>query len=116
MIASINSTMPTDAAFAHTPRPTYSAWGHVDQADEVAAGIWLVSTPSHGGFLISQQRRDAMPRHLREFQPHAGDLAYEEDCDWCVVVLAFPGVFTGLVERANAQAAYAHWIAPKVRT
>jgi hypothetical protein len=80
--------------FEHTPRPTTSPWGRPDQADEIAPGIWFVSTPSHGGFLISQQRFNAMPLQLRQFRTFNGHQgAYEEDCDWSVVVLAFPECF-----------------------
>jgi hypothetical protein len=80
--------------FASTPRPTTSPWGKPDHAREIAPGIWDVSTPSHGGYLISRERFDAMPAHLQAFQPFSGTQgAYEEDCDVCVVVVAFPDCF-----------------------
>jgi len=34
-----------------------------------------------------------MPGPLRHFQPFAGANWYEEDCDWCIVALAFPEFF-----------------------
>jgi len=80
--------------FAPTSRPTYSPWGRPDECDEIAPGIWRVFTPSHGGFIISQQRRDRMPPVLRDFQTFAGGNSYEEDCDWAIVALAYPDHFT----------------------
>lgn len=34
-----------------------------------------------------------MPDCIREFKTYAGSGWYEEDCDWCLVVLAFPSLF-----------------------
>jgi len=79
--------------FARTPRPTSSPWGQVDQAEEAAPGIWSVCTPGHGGYLISTERRLAMPAHLKEVYTYAGGNAFEEDCDWCIVALAYPDAF-----------------------
>lgn len=78
--------------FHLTARPGFSPWGQVDQATQVLAGIWSVQTPSHGGYIISQQRRDAMPAPLASFLTFAGGNAYEEDCDWAIVALAWPEV------------------------
>ena len=51
--------------FASTPRPETSPWGPVQQADQLAPGIWSVMTASHGGLLLSDARQTAMPDALR---------------------------------------------------
>lgn len=75
-------------------------WGVSQSVDPIAPGIDRVSTASHGGFRLSQERLDAMPATLRTFGPWAGAGWYEEDCDWAVVALAFPGAFTPADVRA----------------
>lgn len=89
--------------FAPTVRPTRSPWGTPDDTHEIAPGLWSVGTPSHGGFLISAERRAAMPAHLRDVPTFAGGNAYEEDCDVALVIVAFPENFTQHhVENAQA--------------
>lgn len=80
--------MPT---YSPSPRPTFSPWGSPDNAEQLIPGIWSVDTPSHGGFLLSEQRQAAMPAALA--RPGG---VYEEDCDWALVVLAFEGEFATL--------------------
>ena len=72
----------------------YTPWGEAQQTDAIAPGITWVSTASHGGFIISAERRAAMPRSLREFQTFAGGNNYEEDCDAAIIIAAFPQHFT----------------------
>jgi hypothetical protein len=72
----------------------YTPWGTAQQTDIIAEGITWVSTASHGGFIISAERRAAMPQSLREFATFAGGNAYEEDCDAAIVIAAFPDCFT----------------------
>ena len=71
----------------HTP------WGRADSQTQVADGIVWFGTPSHGGFLIRDRRRAEMPEPFASFVPFAGVGWYEEDCDWCIVALAFPEHF-----------------------
>lgn len=80
--------------FQPTPRPRMSPWGQCDQAEQIAPGIWSVSTPGHGGIQLSQERRLAMPEHLKSVYTYAGGNWFEEDCDWCIVALAYPEAFT----------------------
>lgn len=73
-------------------------WGPADTVKEIAPGITLYTTPSHGGFHLSDARVASMPKHLRDFVPFGGVQKgpgrwFEEDCDWCVVALAFPQFF-----------------------
>ena len=53
----------------------------------------MLADISHGGYYVSPARVASMPEPLREFKPWAGDNWYEEDCDWCIVALAFPQFF-----------------------
>jgi hypothetical protein len=73
--------------------PTSTPWGHSDTVTEIAPGIVSYSTPSRGGYWLSDARVASMPRQLRDFQPFAGPNFYEEDCDWSIVALAFPQFF-----------------------
>jgi hypothetical protein len=57
-------------------------------AEEFLPGVWVVTTASHGGIMLSAPRQAAMPEALR-----LGTASYEEDCDWALPVLAFRGEF-----------------------
>lgn len=73
----------------HTP------WGYADDARDIAEGITRVSTPSHGGFILTEARMAEFNARLTiHFQPFAGYGYFEEDCDWSAVALAFPEYFT----------------------
>ena len=65
-------------------------WGAAQTSKTIAEGIVSYMTASHGGILISDQRRESMPDHLRSIPTFAGGNWYEEDCDWAIVALAFP--------------------------
>lgn len=75
--------------FPNSPRPTTSLWGAIQQADQIAPGIWSVMTASHGGIMLSDQRQAAMPEALK-----IDSGSYEEDCDWSLAVLAFESELT----------------------
>lgn len=68
-------------------------WGFSQSTDEIAPGITFYSTPSHGGFLLSNERREEMPSATRQFQTWAGANWYEEDFDAFLVVHSFPSYF-----------------------
>lgn len=70
--------------FASSPRPEHSPWGPLQTATQRLPGIWHVTTASHGGFLLSDERQAAVPGVLRR-----DDGAYEEAVDWTRVMLAF---------------------------
>lgn len=63
-------------------------WGVAYEREELAPGIVEVRTGSHGGILLSAERQAQMPVHLG--LPSA---AYEEDCEWARVAVAFPEFF-----------------------
>ena len=72
---------------------TKTPWGLSQASREIAPGIVWHQTASHGGFFVAPERIAEMPKLLRDFQPWAGAHWYEEDCDWCLVALAFPQHF-----------------------
>ena len=65
-------------------------WGIADHVTKVSTGIYWCTTSSHGGVWLSIDRRLLMPAVLRKAAVGAW---YEEDCDWCLVVTAFPECF-----------------------
>ena len=72
---------------------TSTPWGKPDHMETIAEGIHFFQTPSHGGYLISEDRYQSMPAHLRDIKTFAGGRWYEEDCDWAIVAMAFPKYF-----------------------
>jgi hypothetical protein len=77
------------AEFKSTPCPSYCPWGQIDHRAELAPGVWTVSTPSHGGIHVSDERRTAMPA----IETFAGGNWFEEDCDWAWICLVWPEIF-----------------------
>ena len=77
--------------FQPSPRPETTPWDAPDRADQVLPGIWRVSTPSHGGYVLSDERQAAMPEALRRDDPY-----YEEDVDYALVLYAFGSEFRRL--------------------
>jgi hypothetical protein len=68
-------------------------WGYADQCIQKAPGLWAMSTPGHGGFLVDYELLLQMPPAILKIQTFAGRGWYEEDCDWALVTLAFPEFF-----------------------
>ena len=75
--------------------PNNTPWGIGKECEwsKCAEGVYFVSTPSHGGYLITQERRNAMPEPYKSIPTFAGGNWYEEDCDWALVALSFPEAF-----------------------
>lgn len=71
----------------------FTPWGRPQQLEIIANGITRYDTASHGGFKISETRRKAMLEPYRSIETFAGGNWYEEDCDWCLLVLSFPEIF-----------------------
>lgn len=63
-------------------------WGQADNVSRPAAGIAIVSTPSHGGVKLSPERNAAIPAELRN--PSGW---YEEDCEAHIVAWHHPDAF-----------------------
>ena len=94
------------SSFARTLKPRNSVWGLVQQATEHAPGMWFVSTASHGGFMLSEERFQAMHPAFR-CNTYGGMRNFEEDCEVSLVIAAFPECFTAeQVEQAKATIAY----------
>lgn len=76
--------------------PTSSPWGHVQTITLVVDGITQVHTAEHGGLWVSRSRLDQMPAALRSCNTYsgAGGPWFEEDCEFALVVAAFPDAFT----------------------
>ena len=62
---------------------TYTPWGWTTDVEELAEGVWRVSTPSHGGLKLSRERWDGLPAELREAM-YTQTFA-EEDCEEPIV-------------------------------
>jgi hypothetical protein len=67
---------------------TSTPWGASQSSQKYAPGIISYSTASHGGYHLSKTRQNEMPEALK----NPGGW-YEEDCEWCKVVVAFPQFF-----------------------
>ena len=75
--------------YASSPCPPTSPWGRPDHAQQLAPGIWSVSTSSHGGIHLSGERNAAVPPAIR-----AENCFYEEDCCWSYVAAVHPDAFS----------------------
>jgi len=58
-------------------------WGRSDSYQEETAGIKFYGTPSHGGYFIPKKLNETIPEYMRNENQW-----YEEDCDWCLPVIA----------------------------
>jgi hypothetical protein len=97
--------------FASTPAPVHTLWDTPDMATQRLPGVWWVKTPSHGGFVLSDERQAAMPEALR-----LESVYYEEDVNWTLVILGFEAEFATLkdphfdIERSIAHQTARHWL------
>ncbi len=65
--------------------PEVSPWGAVDYGLAHGDGVFLVGTPSHGGFKLPPKVNKTIPELFRR----SGGW-YEEDCDWAIPVHFLP--------------------------
>ncbi|MGL4198382.1 MAG: DUF7007 domain-containing protein [Allorhizobium sp.] len=72
-------------------------WGGSQLAVIYADGVVAHTTACHGGFHLSADRNGKVHSLLRKNTPW-----YEEDCEWAIVALSFPELFTGY-ERSLAE-------------
>ena len=61
----------------HTP------WGPTQDIEELAEGVWRVSTASHGGLKLSRERWHSLPDCVRDAMFNA--TFAEEDCEEPIV-------------------------------
>ena len=66
-----------------TTNVTYTPWGWTRDIEELADGVWRVTTPSHGGLKLSRERWDSLPAVLRDAM-YTQTFA-EEDCEEPIV-------------------------------
>jgi hypothetical protein len=88
---------------SHTP------WGSADFAEELAPGIVIVCTPSHGGIHLDDERNAKVDLVWRNANGW-----YEEDCEANIVFATFFGELAGettsSLERIHDQL---HWAFPR---
>jgi len=58
-----------------------SPWGKIDLATRCLKGVWFVSTPSHGGFWLSEERSSQLPESLIKTNFLKSSTWWEQDCD-----------------------------------
>jgi len=64
-------------------------WGGSQMAVVYAEGVVAHSTAGHGGFHLSSDRNSKVHPLLRK-----NTTWYEEDCEWAIVAITFPDLFT----------------------
>ena len=72
-------------------------WGGSQMAVVYAEGVVAHMTSGHGGFHLSTERNAKVHPLLRKDMPW-----YEEDCEWAIVAISFPDLFTAY-ERSMAE-------------
>lgn len=67
--------------------PTFSPWGKVQTCDALCPGVFLVSTASHGGTLVSREVSAMLsPAAVKCGFRQGGYLCFEEDSQEAVVL------------------------------
>lgn len=67
--------------------PKNTPWGPAQYTEELAHGIISISTASHGGIWLSEDRRMQIGQYDDNWL-HTAEW-WEEDCDWCVPYVWF---------------------------
>ncbi len=75
-------------------------WGGSQLATIYAEGVVSHETSGHGGFHLSSDRNLQVDAAVRSATGW-----YEEDCEWAIVALTFPDLFTGYERRCADDAA-----------
>lgn len=69
-------------------------WGIAQHIENLAPGVDVISTASHGGIRVSGASLDAMPQALRDIgDRHGPDVWFEEDIAWSAVCIGLPELF-----------------------
>lgn len=89
-----------------TATATWTPWGIAQKVEERAVGITFYTTPSHGGFGLSDERWTEFQQALSGFNTFAGGPWFEEDGDWAAVVLVFAEHFSDQEVWDSVRAAY----------
>ena len=90
-------------------------WGAPQTIDDIGRGVCFVTTASHGGYFVPPAANAQIPAHWRaiSFNGQACKGWYEEDCDWSMVALALPDLFSP-EEISIARATFKHCHEPKL--
>jgi len=68
-------------------QPDSSPWGEVQTCDTLCQGVFMVSTASHGGTMVSRDMTAILSPAARKCgMKHQGYLCFEEDCDEKIVM------------------------------
>ena len=80
-------------------------WGQSDYQRTIQRGLHWVSTPSHGGFMVSRGlAENLLTRAAISEGEHFGDyLAFEEDCDAAIVLYELPQTREGFSHVSDAE-------------
>ena len=62
---------------------TCTPWGWAQDIEELAEGVWRVTTPSHGGLKLSRDRWEELPVEVRDAM--LNPTFAEEDCEEPIV-------------------------------
>ena len=68
----------------------FTPWGSSHTTKKIAEGIIEVTTGSHGGIFLSEERWTELMEKFPKFQSWAGKQWFEEDCDWAIVPVCWP--------------------------
>lgn len=85
--------------------PKFNYWGQPQEQEEVLDGITWVSSASHGGFVLSDERFKKMPEWTKSVGYGASEGCFEEDCNQVLVLWYFQDEFKNSVsnkERAQS--------------
>lgn len=87
------TNMETTTLIEATP-PAHTPWGPAtDRRWAGVDGLYSVSTPSHGGYWVTDAVRETLAAAFPGFQPYAGWPWLEEDCDAMLVMALWPHLF-----------------------
>lgn len=87
------NTLPMFAPVILSRCPSYSPWGAIQHREQIAPGIWSVSTAGHGGIFIATELRPLAPAWLIADTNYSSGGWFEEDQDWALACAAFPSMF-----------------------
>ena len=66
-----------------TATTIHTLWGWSQDIEELAEGVWRVSTAGHGGLKLSRERREELPDVVRDTM--LNPCFAEEDCEEPIV-------------------------------
>lgn len=73
---------------------TRTPWGIADAVTRFADDLEFYSTPRHGGFRVTGQKRRTLRQRFPHFTPFTGSYTWwEEDQDAAAVIASFPEYF-----------------------